>query len=61
MMATEIIKVDASLAEKWAKRGVPFLSAPTVTCYKKSFRIYVEEYHRKKSFLTPKWSWVEQG
>ena len=30
MMATEIIKIDASWAEKWTKTGVPFLSAPTV-------------------------------
>ena len=30
MMATDIIKIDASWAEKWTKTGVPFLSAPTV-------------------------------
>ena len=30
MMATEIIKIDASWAEKWTKTGVPFLSGPTV-------------------------------
>ena len=30
MMATEIIKIDASWAEKWTKTGVSFLSAPTV-------------------------------
>ena len=30
MMATEIIEIDASWAEKWTKTGVPFLSAPTV-------------------------------
>ena len=30
MMATEIIEIDASWAEKWTKSGVPFLSSPTV-------------------------------
>ena len=30
MMATEIIEIDAPLAEKWTKTRVSFLSAPTV-------------------------------
>ena len=30
MMATEIIEIDASWAEKWTKTRVSFLSAPSV-------------------------------
>ena len=33
MMATEIIEIDAPLAEKWTKTRVSFLSAPTVHGY----------------------------
>ena len=43
MMATEIIKIDASWAEKWTKTGVPFLSAPTV-----GFRIHISYSTRRR-------------